>query len=134
MFDSLKKLLKAKTIGEIIRWGIVGGIATVINWGVYWVFQHWINYNIAYVIGFVVSFICNYYLSAKFTFKKKTTVTNGVGFGLAHLTGLGVRLLLLNLMIFLGLEKAYAAIPADIIAVPIQFLLVRFAFYFKSKS
>ena len=131
---SINHILNKKTFGEIIRWGLVGGLATAINWGVYWVLQHWLNYNVSYIIGFVVSFACNYYLSAKFTFKKKTSVTNGVGFGVAHLTGLGIRLLLLNLFVYLGVPKAYAAVPADVIALPIQFLLVRFAFYFKSQK
>ncbi len=134
MSFSFRNLLKNETVGEIFRWGLVGGLATGINWGVYWVLQHWLNYNISYIIGFVVSFACNYYLSAKFTFKKKATVTNGIGFGLAHLTGLGIRLLLLNVLVYVGVPKAYAAIPADLIALPIQFLLVRFSFYFKSKS
>ena len=122
-----------RTIGELFRWVLVGCIATGINWGVYWILQHWLDYNISYVIGFILSLVCNYYLSAKFTFNKKVSVTNGVGFCMAHLTGLLIRLILLNLLVFIGVKKEYAAIPADLIGFPIQFLLVRYAFYFKKK-
>ena len=60
---------KKETFGELIRFGIVGTTASAIHYGVYWVLQHWINVNVAYTIGYIVSFLCNYWLSAHFTFR-----------------------------------------------------------------
>ena len=65
--------LKREILFEIIRFGIVGGIATVLHYGVYWLLHDVINVNLAYTVGYYVSFIANYLLSARFTFNKKKT-------------------------------------------------------------
>ena len=70
---------KKETLGELIRFGIVGTTAAAVHYGVYWVLQHWMNVNVAYTIGYIVSFLVNYYLSARFTFKEKTSTKNGLG-------------------------------------------------------
>lgn len=124
-------MINRKTIGEILRFGIVGMIATFINWGVYWILQHWIDVNISYSIGFALSFVCNYYLSSIFTFKSKANVKNGIGFLTAHVLSFLMRLFLLNLFIFIGVRQDIAPIPVDCVAVPVNFLLVRFAFKHK---
>ena len=64
--------MRKKTIyGEIIRFGLVGTTAAAIHYGTYWLLQHYIDVNIAYTVGYVVSFMVNYYLSARFTFREK---------------------------------------------------------------
>ena len=78
-------VISKKTLFEIVRFGIVGVIATVLHYVIYWVLQHWINVNVAFTIGYFLSFIANYFLSALFTFREKTTRRNGIGFAGAHL-------------------------------------------------
>ena len=125
---------KTETLGEIIRFGIVGTTAVAIHYGVYWVLQHWMNVNVAYTIGYIVSFLVNYYLSAHFTFKEKTSARNGLGFGLAHLTNYLLHIVLLNVFLWLGLSREIAPLAVLAIAVPTNFVLVRFVFkHFKSK-
>lgn len=125
---------KTETLGEIIRFGIVGTTAVAIHYGVYWVLQHWMNVNVAYTIGYIVSFLVNYYLSARFTFKEKTSARNGLGFGLAHLTNYLLHIVLLNVFLWLGLSREIAPLAVLAIAVPTNFVLVRFVFkHFKSK-
>ena len=72
---------KKETLGELIRFGIVGTTAAAIHYAIYWVLQHWINVNVAYTLGYFVSFLFNYYLSAHFTFREKTAafVPDGPG-------------------------------------------------------
>ena len=125
---------KTETLGEIIRFGIVGTTAVAIHYGVYWVLQHWMNVNVAYTIGYIVSFLVNYYLSARFTSKEKTSARNGLGFGLAHLTNYLLHIVLLNVFLWLGLSREIAPLAVLAIAVPTNFVLVRFVFkHFKSK-
>ena len=125
---------KTETLGEIIRFGIVGTTAVAIHYGVYWVLQHWMNVNVAYTIGYIVSFLVNYYLSAHFTFKEKTSARNGLVFGLAHLTNYLLHIVLLNVFLWLGLSREIAPLAVLAIAVPTNFVLVRFVFkHFKSK-
>ena len=62
-------MFRKETFGQLVRFGIVGTTAAAIHYGVYWLLQHFIEVNIAYTVGYVVSFLVNYYLSAHFTFR-----------------------------------------------------------------
>lgn len=116
------------SINEILRFGIVGFVATVIHYGVYLLLQLRIDVNVAYTTGYFVSFIVNYILSARFTFRKKATVKNGIGFIGAHVVNYLVHVSLLNLFLWLGISRALAPIPVYSIAIPINFMMVRFVF------
>ena len=120
--------MEKQTFHEIIRFGIVGILATAIHYSIYWILQRYINHNIAYTLGYVISFFCNFFLTAHFTFKKKATVKKGIGFGLSHLCNYLIQLGLLNLFIYIGINKGLAPIFIFAIAIPINFLLVRFVF------
>ena len=125
---------RKETFGEILRFGVVGVIATVIHYVIYWVLQHWINVNVAYTIGYFVSFLFNYYLSAHFTFREKTSKKNGAGFIGAHVFNYLLQIGLLNLFLWLGLSREVAPLAVLLIAVPTNFLIVRFVFkHFKRK-
>lgn len=120
--------MNKQTLYEIIRFGIVGVIATIIHYCIYWILQSHIHHNIAYTIGYGISFICNFFLTAHFTFKKKATIKKGIGFGLSHLCNYLIQLGLLNLFIYMGIDKGLAPLFVFAIAIPINFLLVRFVF------
>lgn len=115
-------------IFQAIRFGLVGGFATVLHYGLYWILKQVVDYNIAYTIGYFTAFIANYLLTSFFTFKKKTTVRNGIGFGGAHLCNYLIQLVLLNGFIYLGVSSTMAPIPTYAISIPINFLMVRFVF------
>ena len=131
----MRKLTDQKeTIGEIIRFGIVGVIAVAIHYGVYWVLQHWINVNVAYTLGYFVSFLVNYYLSAHFTFKENTSTRNGAGFAGAHVFNYFLQIGLFNFFLWTGMHRLLAPFAVLLIAVPTNFLIVRFVFkHFKNR-
>lgn len=120
--------ISRQTIYEILRFGIVGVVATALHYMIYWILQHWINVNVAYTIGYFLSFIANYFLSAQFTFREKTTTRNGIGFAGAHLFNYLFQMVLLNIFLWLGVSKALAPLPVYCIAVPVNFILVRTVF------
>ncbi|MBR0523778.1 MAG: GtrA family protein [Prevotella sp.] len=120
--------ISRQTIYEILRFGIVGVVATLLHYVIYWILQHWINVNVAYTIGYFLSFIANYFLSAQFTFREKTTTRNGIGFAGAHLFDYLFQMVLLNIFLWLGVSKALAPLPVYCIAVPVNFILVRTVF------
>ena len=121
-------ILKRETFGEMFRFAVVGTISAAINYIIYWILQHWINVNIAYSIGYGLSFLVNYWLSAHFTFKEKTSTKNGLGFGGAHLFNYCLHIVLLNFFLWIGLSRELAPLAVLSIAVPCNFILVRFAF------
>lgn len=117
---------------EIIRFGIVGIIATIIHYGIYLALNLIITSWIAYSVGYGISFLCNFYLSNKFTFKTKPTIKKGIGFGISHFVNYLLQVILLSIFIKLGIPDNYAPLPVFCIAVPVNFLMVRFVL--KSKN
>lgn len=117
-----------ETFGELIRFGVVGVIAVGIHYAVYWLLQHWINVNVAYTIGYFVSFLVNYYLSAHFTFHEKTSAKNGAGFLGAHIFNYMLQIGLFNFFLWMGLHRLVAPFAVLAIAVPTNFIIVRFVF------
>lgn len=117
---------------EIIRFCIVGILATGIHYGIYLLLNQFILVWLAYSIGYAVSFVFNFYLTSIFTFKEKATVRKGVGFVISHLVNYCLHILFLSLFIWMGVRENYAPILVYLIVIPINFLLVRFVF--KSKK
>ena len=117
-----------KRFPEFIRFVMVGILATALHYGIYFLLQRFINVNIAYTLGYALSFIANFYLTAYFTFGKKPSWSKAFGFGGAHLFTYLLHIGLLNTFLWLGLSKTLAPIPVFAIAIPVNFLLVRFVF------
>jgi len=113
---------------EAMRFAIVGVVATALHYGIYLALQLLIGASIAFAVGYFMSFLFNYILSARFTFKKSTSVRNGVGFLLAHGFNFILQFALLHFFLWVGVGKPLAPLPVYCIAVPVNFLLVRFVF------
>ena len=129
----MKSNVRTKLV-EFIRFVIVGIIATGVHYGIYYLLMTYINYNISYSIGYLIALILNFYLSAYFTFKEKPTWGKMIGMAGAHGVNYFLHIILLNLFLFLGLSKKIAPFPVFAIAVPINFLLVRFVFKYKKNG
>lgn len=124
----LKSAFQKLLSWDFFRFCIVGVIATAIHYGIYWLGLKVLSPNWAYTIGYATSFCCNYLMTAKFTFRKKATAKNGIGFALSHLVNYGLQMGCLNLFLALGVGAKLAPIPVYCICIPVNFLLVRFVF------
>lgn len=126
----LKTLINGNSrLSEIVRFGLVGGLATVLQYGFYVVFVHVVNVPAvpSTMISYALSFIFNYVLSTYFTFHTRPTAKNGLGFTLSHLVNMGLQTGLVA--IFKGIVgKTLALLPALAICIPVNYVLVRFAF------
>lgn len=118
-------------IKEFIRFGLVGVLATALHYGIYYLLQQFINVNVAYTTGYVISFIVNFYLTSYFTFGTAPSWKKLIGMGGAHLVNYLLHMVLLNLFLYWGISKTWAPIPVFAIAIPVNFLLVRFVFKHK---
>lgn len=117
-----------EVLGQAFRFCLVGIIATALHYVAYLGLKNLINVTAAFVIGYGVSFIANYFLSAYFTFQRQTSFKTGLGFLCAHLVNLAIQTGLLHAFIRMGLSSTWAPIPVYAIAVPVNFLLVRSVF------
>lgn len=128
----LSDILRQKTAGEFIRFVIVGVVATIIHYGVYYLLKSHINVNVSYTIGYVVSWLFNLFLTMKFTFRSGFSWKKTLGFAGSHVVNYVLHMLFLNLFLWIGFSSTLAPLPTYCCVVPINFVLVRTVF--KSKK
>ena len=95
-----------RRLPEFLRFVLVGVFATALHYGIYFLLQKFINVNIP-------------------------SWGKAFGFGGAHLFNYLLHIGLLNTFLWLGLSKTTAPAPVFAIAIPVNFLLVRFVFKHK---
>lgn len=125
----IKTLINGKSrLSEIIRFGIVGGFATILQYGIYVIFVNAVHVKAvpSTLISYAISFLFNFFLSNYFTFHTSPNAKKGLGFTLSHLINMGMQVGLVA--IFKGIVgNTLALIPAMAICIPCNYLLVRFA-------
>ena len=124
-------------LGEIVRFGVVGLTATLLQYGIYWLLiqltgndlspsrQHFWS-TVAMSVGYAVSFVFNFFASTRFTFRVKANARKGAGFLFSHVVNYFLQMVTLNLFLWLGVSRTLAPIPMFCVCVPVNFLLVRF--------
>lgn len=110
------------------RFVLVGITSTALHYGLYYLLMRVIPVNAAYTLGYVLSFVANFYLTAWFTFGRRPSWRRAFGFGGAHAINYLLHIALLNLFLWIGFSPSVAPLPVFAIAVPVNFLLVRFVF------
>lgn len=126
--------MRKSIVYEFIRFGLVGGFCTALHYGIYYLLQLTIDVNVAYTLGYVLSFIANFYLTSYFTFGTAPSWRKLAGMSGAHAVNYALHILLLNLFLRIGIPQEWAPIPVFAIAIPVNFLLVRFVFKPKKES
>ena len=128
---------KRNKLGELVRFGIVGSIAVVLQYVAYLAMVPTLAHFIpemgdhtlattANTAAYIISFIFNFIASTRYTFKVKANAKRGAGFTLSHIVNYALQTLILNLFVGMGMEKQWAMIPTLCICVPTNFVLVRF--------
>lgn len=125
--QSKKEQLRV-TAFQMLRFAVVGIIATAIHYVVYLHVLHFFSEGIAYSIGYAVSFVCNFILTCLFTFRRKASAKLGAGFVFAHTVNYFLQVSLLKAFLWIGVSNTIAPIHVYCIAVPVNFVLVRYVF------
>lgn len=133
---NILKIIKQDTkIGQFCRFILVGGIATILHYIIYLGLQTiGIKLNVAYSIGYALSFVFNYIASNYFTFKATPSAKSGVRFIGAHICNYLLQMGLLNIYIYIGIPQSIAPIGVFMIAIPVNFILVKIAFREKNNA
>lgn len=125
-------------LSEMIRFGMVGALCTGIQYGLYVVFVKAVGVPpvVSTIISYAISFIVNFILSSVFTFHSDANAKKGIAFTLSHLINMGMQTGMVA--IFKGIVgPTLALLPALGICVPLNYILVRYAFtakIFQSKK
>ena len=111
---------------EVVRFGIVGAVATLLQYGLYVLLNRLVHPTLANTIAYALSFAFNYVASTRYTFQVKSTARRGLGFAFSHLINYTLQTVCLNLFVGMGLTKQIAMLPTLCVCIPVNFLLVRF--------
>ena len=114
---------------EVIRFALVGGFCTLLQYGMYVVFLHSVGVPavVSTMISYAISFVANFLLSSFFTFHSDPNAKKGLAFAASHLVNMGMQTGLVA--IFKGIVgPTLALLPALAICVPLNYFMVRFAF------
>ncbi len=131
---TLSKLYSQTKIPEFIRFCIVGILATTVHYITYLCQIHFLPIegewwtNVAYSIGYLLGFVCNLFLSARFTFRTRVTLQKTFGFVVTNLINYGLHIVFLNLFLWLTVPEQWAPLPTYACVVPINYILVRTVF------
>ena len=96
--------------------------------------QVYINVNVAYTTGYLISLVCNFFLTAYLTFHSAPSIKKVIGFGGSHLVNYLIHMFLFNFFLYIGISRILAPILVLAVAVPINFLLLRWVFKHKKKE
>lgn len=119
---------KHRKLPEFIRFALVGIFATALHYGIYYILQLKLDVNVSYTVGYAISLVSNFYLTSYFTFRRRPSWRKALGFAGAHIFNYLLHLALFNIFLFMGIDKSLAPIPVFSIAIPVNFLLVRYVF------
>ena len=117
---------KRQKAGELLRFCMVGVTAVLLQYAIYGLLLQWCEPTPAMTVGYLISFLFNFFASTRYTFKVKASTGRGIGFALSHIINYLLQMGILNLALALGVPQSWAPIPMFVISVPVNFLLVRF--------
>ena len=112
---------------ELVRFGVTGTLAMLVHYGIYYLLLPVIDRNVAYTLGYFISFLGNFVLSSYFTFRVPPTWRRLLRFTGSHGVNYFMYIGLYNFFYWVGVPAVWAPLPVYLIAVPVSFLLVRFA-------
>ena len=66
---------RKEALGELVRFALVGGLATLLHWLIYWGMLPWCNVYVAYSAAYLLSFLFNFLATSYVTFRSRPTWT-----------------------------------------------------------
>lgn len=89
--------------------------------------------NVAYIAGYVISFVFNYFASAYFTFRSTPTMVRFLEFASSHALNFALHIVLLNLFLYIGVHHLIAPFLVMMVAMFVQFAILRLIVFKKKK-
>lgn len=119
-------------IMQFVRFCIVGTVAAGIHYAVYYVMQLFLQggfwLTVDYTVGYAVSLVCNFFMTTYFTFRSHVSAGKAAGFGFSHVVNYTLHIVLFNLFMALGIHRLVAPVLVLMVAVPTNFLILRFVY------
>ena len=131
-YEKIRLLLHSAKFGQFVRFVLNGVLSSAIHYAIYYVLLFWTIANIAYITGYLVSFVSNFFLTSYFTFRTKPTLKRFIGFSGSHALNFGLHVVLFNIFLWLGVHELIIPLLVIGIAMMVQFFILRLVFVKKA--
>ena len=131
-YEKIGLLLHSAKFGQFVRFVLNGVLSSAIHYGIYYVLLFWTIANIAYITGYLVSFVSNFFLTSYFTFRTKPTLKRFIGFSGSHALNFGLHVVLFNIFLWLGVHELIIPLLVIGIAMMVQVFILRLVFVKKA--
>ena len=125
---NFKNIIDDARIRQFLRFGVVGALSSVLHYGIYYLLLFITVATIAYAAGYVISFVCNYFLTNFYTFQTKPSWKHFIGFAGSHAINFGLHMVLFSFFLWIGIHKLLIPIIVMGIAMLVQFAILRWVF------
>lgn len=113
---------------QFIRYIITGTVGTLFQYGIYYVLLNLMDARIAYSIATVFYILITFLMTNYYTFRVKPTWSNSLGYLIQQGLNYLMQISFLSLFLHIGITKQLAPIPVYLIALPLNFFILRFIF------
>ena len=112
--------------GEVLRFLVAGGANTLVAYAVYLVLLHFMRYELAYAVGYVVGIATAYVLNTAFVFRQPMRAQSATRFPLVYVAQFAISLVILRAAVeSAGIPRWLALAVSIAVTLPITFFLSR---------
>lgn len=113
--------------GQIVRFGLVGGVNTGTYYGLYLLFLTLgLPYVAAHVVAFLLSMVGSFFMNSYFTYRTRPTWRKFLLFPLTNAANFVITTVGVYVLVDLaGMSRTYAPLVAAAAAIPVTFLVSR---------
>ena len=120
---------------SFLRFCIVGGCAAAVHYGIYYLLlQLAAPVNAAYIAGYLISFVGNFFATSYFTFSSRPTWGRFAGFAGSHALNFVLHIILLNFFLWLGIHRLIAPVLVMGVAMLVQYAVLYLVYHFPARE
>jgi len=115
-------MLKPSWSHQLLGFALSGTVSTILMFGIYVVLNNFINYQLSYLISYVIAVIALYFMNT-IVFKSSISINTFLAFPIIYLLQYLIGAALLEIIVRLGFSVTFAPILAVILLLPLTFFL-----------
>ena len=124
----IDRLQNDERVRQFVRFGVVGVLSSAVHYAIYILLLFVLTASISYIIGYLVSFVGNYFFTNCYTFRTKPSWKHFAGFAGSHAVNFGLHVVLFNIFLWLGMHQLVIPVFVMGICVIVQFTILRWVF------
>lgn len=126
MEGRLRRLVRHPTVGQLVRFGLVGVANTGVYYGLYRILLPVMPYLAAHLTAWALSVVFSFYLNCWFTYRVRPTLKRFLAFPLTTLVNVAFTTLGSYVLVSRwGADQRYVTLVMGILAIPVTFLVAR---------